>query len=66
MDDTSGVMKTPVSSGFSVARTTAVSVGIVLGIFTSFIIAVCLVIIIRRRRYLGPSLWVLILLVAIQ
>ena len=51
MNDTSGVMKTPVNSSNSVAFTAVVSVGIVFGFFVTFIVTVSLIIIFRRRRY---------------
>lgn len=45
-------MKSAVSSSNSAALTTAISIGVVLGIFTTFVITVSLVAILRRRRYL--------------
>ena len=50
MNGTSDVMKTSVIDN-SVAFTTAISVGIVLGIFTTFIVIISLIVILRRRRY---------------
>jgi len=51
VNGTSGFLQTPVNSSNNVAITTAVSVGIVLGICMTFIIIVS-IIILRRRRYL--------------
>jgi len=52
MNGTSDVIKAVFNGDSNVALTAAVSVGIVMGIFTTFIVAVSLVVILRRRRYL--------------
>jgi len=49
---TSVVMNVPVSSDNSVAFMSVVTVGILLGIFMVFVVAVSLVVMLRHRRYL--------------
>lgn len=58
---TTNDVKTPVNSGVTVILATAVTVGIVLGILVTFTVTVCLILILRRRRYLNHfviGLWV--------
>jgi len=52
MNSTSVVMKAPANSDNSVVFISAVTVGILLGIFMVFVVAVSLIVICRRRRYL--------------
>ena len=54
MNDTSGLMKTLVNDSSGVAVTTAISVGVVLGIVMTLIVIVSIIavfVVLRHRRY---------------